>query len=66
MTQLMVFFLTQNSRFPDDTAPNHLTIHTEVFYNNLYARLKDVPKNKIREELQKIAKELSENNFDFR
>jgi RHS repeat-associated protein len=58
-------FLPQNSRFPDDTAPNHLTIHTELYYNSLYARLRNVPKDRRRAELQKIAKELAENKFPY-
>ena len=58
-------FLPRNSNFPDDTAPNHLSIHTPRYYAELVRRLENVPKSMRREEIRKIAEELVNNTFPW-
>jgi len=51
---------------PDLVAPDHRAIHTEVYYETLYNRLRNKDQSEIREELRRIADDLSKNNFKYK
>jgi hypothetical protein len=58
-------FLPKSSKYVIDDALPHANIHTNTYYDNLYDRLKNVPKENRRNELQKIAEELLNGSFTY-
>jgi hypothetical protein len=58
-------FLPMNSKYIIEEASSHQNIHTKVYYETVYNRLGKVNKEDIRDELQKIADELSNETFPY-
>jgi hypothetical protein len=58
-------FLPKNSKYLIDEASSHANIHTNVYYEAVYDRLKNLSKEGFRGELQKIANELSQGIFPY-
>jgi hypothetical protein len=58
-------FLPKSSKYVIDEATSHANVHTKVYYETVYDRINNVPKDRIRTELQKIANELSNGTFPY-
>ena len=48
-----------------DEAVAHTKVHTNVYYESVYRRLEDLPKEDIRDELEKISQELLNGTFPY-
>ena len=58
-------FLPKESKYVIGDAVAHTKVHTNRYYDALYGRLKDIQKDKIRNELKKISDELLNGTFPY-
>ena len=58
-------FLPSSSKYAIDNAVPHANVHTNVYYREVYDRLKVAQPGKVRDELQKIADELLNGTFPY-
>lgn len=58
-------FLPKNSKYVIDEATSHANVHTNVYYETVYRRLENLPKEEIRDELEKISQELLNGTFPY-
>jgi hypothetical protein len=58
-------FLPKNSKYVIDDAIAHTKVHTNLYYESIYNRLKSTQSNKIRDELLKIQNELLNGTFPY-
>ena len=58
-------FLPKNSKYVIDDAITHTKVHTDLYYRTVRARLENVPKEQIRNELNKISQELLTGIFPY-
>lgn len=58
-------FLPKNSKYVIDEAVAHTKVHTNVYYESVYRRLENLPKEDIRDELEKISQELLNGTFPY-
>jgi hypothetical protein len=58
-------FLPKSSKYVIDDATSHSRVHTNKYYDNLFARLSNAPSGKVRNELDKISQELLNGTFPY-
>jgi hypothetical protein len=58
-------FLPKNAKYIIDESSSHANIHTDVYYQTVYARLRDAQPGARRNVLQEIANELSNGIFPY-